>query len=77
MNTSSIWTNVKDELRERREARAAHNALRADLAHYRTPSDIEDLLATVDTQDTPEAELIRDVLMDNLRSYHQRRSLTA
>ena len=77
MNTSTIWTNVKDELRERREARAAHNALRADLAHYRTPSDIEDLLATVDTQDTPEAELIRDVLMDNLRYYHQRRSLTA
>jgi hypothetical protein len=77
MNTSTIWTNVKDELRERREARAAHNALRADLAHYRTPSDIEDLLASVDTQDTPEAELIRDVLMDNLRSYHQRRSLTA
>ena len=77
MNTSTIWTNVKDELRERREARAAYNALRADLAHYRTPSDIEDLLATVDSQDTPEAELIRDVLMDNLRSYHQRRSLTA
>ncbi len=77
MNTSTIWTTVKDELRERREARAAHNALRADLAHYRTPSDIEDLLATVDTQDTPEAEVIRDVLMDNLRSYHQRRSLTA
>ena len=77
MNTSTIWTTVKDELRERREARAAHNALRADLAHYRTPSDIEDLLASVDTQDTPEAEIIRDVLMDNLRAYHQRRSLTA
>ena len=74
MNTSTIWTTVKDELRERREARAAHNALRADLAHYRTPSDIEDLLATVDTQDTPEAELIRDVLMDNLRVYYHQRS---
>jgi hypothetical protein len=77
MNTSTIWTTVKDELRERREARATLNTLRADLAHYRTPSDIEDLLATVDTQDTPEAEIIRDVLMDNLRAYHQRRSLTA
>ena len=77
MNTSTIWTNVKDELRERREARAAHNALRADLAHYRTPSDIEDLLASVDTQDSPEADIIREVLMDNLRAYHQRRSLTA
>jgi hypothetical protein len=77
MNTSTLWTTVKDELRERREARAAHAALRADLAHYRTPSDIEDLLATVDNQDSPEAEIIRDVLMDNLRAYHQRRSLTA
>jgi hypothetical protein len=77
MNTSSIWTTVKDELRERREARAARTALRADLAHYRTPSDIEDLLASVDSQDSPEADVIRDVLMDNLRAYHQRRSLTA
>ena len=77
MNTSSIWTTVKDELRERREARASRNALRADLAHYRTPSDIEDLLASVDSQDSPEADIIRDVLMDNLRAYHQRRSLTA
>ena len=68
MNTSTLWTTVKDELRERREARAAEAALRADLANYRTPSDIEDLLASVDSHDTPEAEMIRDVLMDNLRT---------
>ncbi|HQW75100.1 MAG TPA: hypothetical protein PLG46_13490, partial [Ornithinibacter sp.] len=61
MNTSTLWTTVKDELRERREARAAEAALRADLANYRTPSDIEDLLASVDSHDTPEAEMIRDV----------------
>ena len=77
MNTSTLWTTVKDELRERREARAAEAALRADLASYRTPSDIEDLLASVDSHDTPEAEMIRDVLMDNLRTYHQRRAFTA
>jgi hypothetical protein len=77
MNTSTLWTTVKDELRERREARAAVAALRADLAHYRTPSDIDDLLAAVDAQETPEAELIRGILMDNLRSYHQRRALSA
>ena len=51
MNTSTLWTTVKDELRERREARAAEAALRADLANYRTPSDIEDLLASVDSHD--------------------------
>ena len=54
--------------------RAALNRLRADLEHYRTPSDIDDLLASVDGEDTPEAEMIRSILSENLRSYHSRRS---
>ena len=74
MTTTALWTTVKDELRERREGRAALNQLRAELEHYRTPSDIEDLLASVDGQDTPEAEMIRGILSENLRSYHSRRS---
>ena len=77
MSTSPLWTTVKDELRERREARAARNALRADLAHYRTPHEIDDLLASVDAEETPEAEMIRGILMDNLRAYHQRRAVSA
>ncbi|HET7820406.1 MAG TPA: hypothetical protein VFL10_02685 [Ornithinibacter sp.] len=74
MTTTALWTTVKDELRERREARVALNQLRADLEHYRTPSDIDDLLASVDGEDTPEAEMIRGILSENLRSYHSRRS---
>ena len=77
MTTSTLWTTVKDELRERREARAALNKLRADLEHYRTPAEIDDLLASVDAQDTPEAEMIRSILSENLRSYHARRPLSA
>ena len=77
MSTSTLWTTVKDELRERREARAALNKLRADLEHYRTPAEIDDLLASVDAQDTPEAEMIRDILSENLRSYHSRRAVSA
>ena len=77
MSTSTLWTTVKDELRERREARDAMRTLRADLAHYRTPAEIDDLLASVDAEETREAELIRDILMDNLRSYHQRRAVSA
>lgn len=77
MTTSTLWTTVKDELRERRAERAARAALRADLAHYRTPSEIDDLLATVDAEEGPEAEMIRSVLTDNLRAYHQRQALTA
>ena len=77
MSTSTLWTTVKDELRERREAREAMKRLRADLAHYRTPAEIDDLLASVDAEDTREAELIRGILMDNLRAYHQRRAVSA
>jgi predicted ATPase len=77
MTTSTLWTTVKDELRERREGREALNKLRADLEHYRTPADIDDLLASVDEQDTPEAELIRGILSENLRAYHSRRAVSA
>ncbi len=74
MTTSTLWNTVKDELRERRAGRAALQQLRADLEQYRTPSDIEDLLASVDGEDTPEAEMIRGILSENLRGYHARRS---
>jgi hypothetical protein len=77
MTTSTLWTTVKDELRERREARAARRALEADLAAYRTPADIEDLLASVDQEDSPEADLIRSILSENLRQYHARRAVSA
>ena len=67
-----MWTTVKDELRARREARERLGTLRADLAHYRTPAEIDDLLAAVDQQDGPEAELTRSVLSDNLRAWQAR-----
>lgn len=77
MTTSALWTTVKDELRERREAREARTRLRTDLEHYRTPADIDDLLMSVDEDDSPEAELIRSILMENLRRYHARRAVSA
>ncbi|WP_377641024.1 hypothetical protein [Oryzobacter terrae] len=72
MSTSQLWTTVKDELRARREARERVASLRADLAHYRTPAEIDDLMAAVDAQEGPEAELIRSVLSDNLRAWQAR-----
>jgi hypothetical protein len=77
MTTSTLWTTVKDELKERRDARAALRRLEADLAHYRTPTEIDDLLAAVDREDSTEAEMIRGILMDNLRGYHSRRAVGA
>ncbi len=74
MNTSHLWSTVKDELRERREARDASRKLHADLATYRTPRDIDDLLATMSHDDSPEAGEVRDVLMGNLASYRPYRA---
>jgi hypothetical protein len=60
-------TTVRRELRERREARAAYRALEQELASYRTPREVDDLLGTMNDQDSPEAQQIRDILLDNLR----------
>ena len=51
--------------------------LRGDLEHYRTPAEIDDLLASVDAEEGPEAEMIRTVLSDNLRAYYSRRAVSA
>ncbi len=72
MSTPTLWTTVRDDLRQRRESRAADRALRADLAHYRTPAEIDDLLATLAGDDSPESEVVRDVLMSNLAAHTRR-----
>ena len=69
-----ILTGVRDELRERRQARAAYRALERDLASYTTPAEVDDLLAALSGQDDPEAQAIRDILIGNL---HRRRAALA
>jgi hypothetical protein len=61
-----ILTGVRDELRDRRQARAAYRALERDLASYSSPAEVDDLLAAVSGQDDEEAQAIRDILMSNL-----------
>lgn len=67
---STGWLNgVRSSLSERREARAARRALEADLASYRTPAEIDDLLAALErAEDAPSTEQIRTILYSNLRS---------
>jgi hypothetical protein len=61
-----ILAGVRDELRERREARDAYRALERDLAGYNTPAEVDDLLAALRWQDDPESQVIRDILLGNL-----------
>lgn len=60
-------TSLRDELRQRREERASYDALRRELASYQTAREVDDLLGVISTQEGPEAEQIRDILLDNLR----------
>ena len=60
-------TTIRDELRERRAARAAHETLKRELASYQTAREVDDLLGVIADQEGPEAQQIRDILLDNLR----------
>lgn len=70
MNTNSILrpssrlvTTVRDELRDRRQARAARRTLERELASYTTAAEINDLLGLLSRQDNADADELREVLL--------------
>lgn len=69
---TTILRSLRDDLRARREAAATRRTLEHELAAYRTPSDISDLLSAAGRSTDPEAELVRSILNDNLAAYHRR-----
>lgn len=62
-----LLVGVRDELRERRQARAQYRALERDLSSYTNRSEVDDLLAMLGDKEDPEAEMIRDILARNLQ----------
>lgn len=66
---NSLIRSVRDDLRERRVARAEYRALKAALASYRSPAEIDDLLIMADDENA-ESAVVRDILSGNLRRYH-------
>ena len=73
MNTNSflrppgqLVASVRDELRERREARAERRGLERELASYTTPAEVNDLLGSLRGQDERAVQDIRDAVVRNL-----------
>ena len=64
-STMQRLATVRDDLRERRQARSAQRTLRQELAAYTTPAEIDDLLGSLRGQDGPGADEIRDLLTRN------------
>ncbi len=60
-------TAIRSQVRERREERAEHRALQRELASYRTPSEIDELLSVLGHHEGPEAQEVRDILLQNQR----------
>lgn len=58
-------TAVRDELRERRAARAARRALEHDLASYTTRREMDEVLAIVGDDNSHEAAQVRSILSRN------------
>jgi hypothetical protein len=51
---TSLWTTVRDQLRDSREVHGAHARLERELASYRTDEDLNDLHAATKTRETTE-----------------------
>ena len=59
---TSLWTTVRTQLRDSRDAHAAQAALERELASYNTPEDLKDLYAILDRYSDSETAGIRRIL---------------
>jgi hypothetical protein len=60
-----LAATVRDELRERRQARASRRNLERELASYTTTSEVNDLLGSLRGQDEAAVAQIREVVLRN------------
>jgi hypothetical protein len=59
---SALWATARDQLRARREARAARLRLERDLAAYTSAADVDDLFAVLDRYDDADTAEMRQIL---------------
>ena len=59
---TSLWTTVRTQLRNSRDAHAARASLERELAGYNSPSDLDDLYAILDRYSDQETKQIRRIL---------------
>jgi hypothetical protein len=59
---TSLWTTVRNQVRESRDAHAARASLARELASYNSPSDLDDLHAILDRYSDQETREIRRIL---------------
>jgi hypothetical protein len=63
--SAQLVATVRDELRERRQERAARRTLERELATYTSDADVHDLLGAMSGQDGAAADEVREILLRN------------
>jgi hypothetical protein len=61
--SAQLVATVRDELRDRRQARASRRTLERELASYTTASEVNDLLESLRGQDDSAVNELRDVVL--------------
>jgi hypothetical protein len=59
---TSLWTTVRTQLRDSRDAHTARAALQRELASYNSPADLDDLHAILDRYSDQDTADIRRIL---------------
>ena len=59
---TSLWTTVRSQLRDSRDAHTARAALQRELASYNSPADLDDLHAILDRYSDQDTADIRRIL---------------
>jgi hypothetical protein len=59
---TSLWSTLREQLRETREAHTENAALQRELAAYSSPEDLNDLHAILDRYPDQETARIRSIL---------------
>jgi len=62
---SSLWSSVRSQIRDSRDAHAAKAALERELASYHSSADLNDLHAILDRYNDRQTASIRQVLAHN------------
>ena len=59
---TSLWTTLRTQLRDSRDAHSARAALQRELASYNSPADLDDLHAILDRYSDQDTADIRRIL---------------
>lgn len=76
-SASRLWSALRENLHETREARAEFRTLKRELASYTTRAEVDDLLGSLRGHGDGDVEAMRRILTQNLQQLERPNQLAA